>query len=195
MKLGEGVAVAVLGTDVAGTTTVTSTSTICVCTAITVCMSGTMIGGCSTITGVCVGLSSGVGRGTGGAVSISGAGAGVVVSGVSVVSVPVGMFVGSVKSGVVGVLVIVLEGSGSSVGVVVVVRDVSIVAFELGDCAVKVGGSGVTELVGKGVGVRQAPGVLRLRYCGHSSSLMCICRRPPGSDSQMSLFCVCDDPD
>ena len=83
------------------------------------------------------------------------------VSDVFAVSVPVGMFVGGVNSGVVGVFVAVLERSGSGVGVIVVVGDaslVALVALEAGDGAVE---EGVTEAVGEGVCVRQGPGVAR----------------------------------
>jgi hypothetical protein len=115
-----------------------------------------------------------------------------VVSGSSVVSVPVGVCVGSVKSCVVGVFVGVLEGSLSGEGVIVVVGDVSLVALETGDGAVEaeVGGSGVTEAVGEGVGVRHGPCVARLRYCGHSLSFIFIWRRPPGRLSQIVKVCV-----
>ena len=114
-----------------------------------------------TNTGVCVGLSCGVGTGAGGS-TISGAWSGMVVSGVLVVSVPVRMIVGGVKSGVVGVSVAMLEGSGSGVGVIVVVGNVSLVALEVADGAIEVkgGGDGVSEAVGEGVCVRQGPCVL-----------------------------------
>jgi len=97
------------------------------------------------------------------------------------------MFVGGVNSGVVGVFVAVLEGSGSAWIVIIVVGDASLVALEAGDGAVE---EGVAEAVGEGVGVRQGPCVLRLRYCGHSLSLIRISRSPPGKLSQTSRFCV-----
>jgi hypothetical protein len=108
----------------------------------------------------------------------------VVVSGGSAVSVPVGMVVGGGNSGAVGVDVAVLERSLSRGAVIVVVGDIT--TFE----SIKGGGDGVTETVGEGVAVRQGPGVLRLRYCGHSLSLMRISRSPPGRLSQISRFCV-----
>jgi len=148
-----------MGAGAAGTTTVTSANRVSTSRTITVCTTGIWIGGSVTNTGVCVGLSCGVGGV--GAVSVTGAGSGVVVSGKFVVSVPVGMVVGGVNSGVVGVLVSVLEGSGSGVGVIVVVGDgslVALVALEAGDGAVE---EGVTEAVGEGVGVRQGPSVAR----------------------------------
>jgi hypothetical protein len=112
------------------------------------------------------------------------------ISGKFVVSVPVGMGVGTIKSGVVGVFVGVLERSLSGEGVVVVVGDVSGVTLETGNGAIETEGCGVTEAVGEGVGVRQGPGVLRLRYCGHSLSLIFIWRRPPGRLSQIVKVCV-----
>lgn len=86
------------------------------------------------------------------------------VSGELVVSVPVGVGVGTVKSGVVGVFVIVLEGSGSVWVVVVVVGDGSLVSSVSGEGAevwVCGSGDGVTEAVGEGVCVRQGPCVAR----------------------------------
>lgn len=107
-----------------------------------------------------------------------------VVSSGSAISVPMGVGVGSVNSGVVGVGVIVLERSWSGDGVIVVVGDVTLVALELGDLVIEAEGDGL------GVGVWQGPCVLRARYCDHSRSLMRSSLRPPGKLSQINKFCV-----
>lgn len=144
-------------------------------------------------------------------------GCGMVVADAWTVAVPVGVVVGGGNSCSVGVFVPVLERSDSSWGVVVVSWGVSVgsgVASDVGSdvsgwitCVGEGVGDSVTEDVtgvkltvatfvgvsvgvGVGVAVRQGPSVERARYCGHSSSWMRISRKPPGNDSQISLFCV-----